>query len=383
MDEFSDLIPRFDLQGMDLQLDRMRAALHELEGPYRDVPAIQVAGTNGKGSIVRFIETALLRADVPCGVTTSPHLISWCERIRVEGELIPAATLRSLLLNLQEVSRHNRLTPFELLTTAALVHFQCQCVELLVLEVALSVVTTRMEQSVETLERETLQALDNFSRNANKNNLERLRFVKDKQSRLEYRLEGVREELQRFLDDDEDMVKMVLSRQNYLTPGSGVARSTDEVEVSGRGALSSSGEERHSGEGTEKMPVARASLTPGEHIDLDMVEELLEHYYATLDHCYDRAKAMEDFIENSERVINIGLDTARNSLIRLELVLTASTFSLTLWEVVGAVLGENVEIPSFMGQNHPAFWYINGATLLACLMVFALIVSYCRSERLL
>ena len=137
MDEFSDLIPRFDLQGMDLQLDRMRAALNDLEEPCRDVPAIQVAGTNGKGSIVRFIETALLRADVHCGVTTSPHLISWCERIRVEGELIPAATLRSLLLDLQEVSRRNRLTPFELLTTAALVHFQRQCVELLVLEVGL------------------------------------------------------------------------------------------------------------------------------------------------------------------------------------------------------------------------------------------------------
>jgi len=137
MDEFSDLIPRFDLQGMDLQLDRMQAALQELEGPCRDVPAIQVAGTNGKGSIVRFIETALLRADVHCGVTTSPHLISWCERIRVSAEVIPEATLRSLLLDLQEVSRRNRLTPFELLTTTALVHFQRQCVELLVLEVGL------------------------------------------------------------------------------------------------------------------------------------------------------------------------------------------------------------------------------------------------------
>ena len=137
MDEFSDLIPRFDLQGMDLQLDRMRAALHELEGPCRDVPAIQVAGTNGKGSIARFIETALLRADVHCGVTTSPHLISWCERIRVAADVISAAKLRSLLLDLQEVSRRNRLTPFELLTTAALVHFQRQCVELLVLEVGL------------------------------------------------------------------------------------------------------------------------------------------------------------------------------------------------------------------------------------------------------
>ena len=137
MDEFSDLIPRFDLQGMDLQLDRMRAALHQLRGPCRDVPAIQVAGTNGKGSIVRFIETALVRAGVHCGVTTSPHLISWCERIRVKGEVINATTLRSLLLDLQEVSRRNRLTPFELLTAAAMVHFQRHCIELLVLEVGL------------------------------------------------------------------------------------------------------------------------------------------------------------------------------------------------------------------------------------------------------
>ena len=52
-------------------------------------------------------------------------------------------------------------------------------------------------------------------------------------------------------------------------------------------------------------------------------------------------------------------------------------------EVVGAVLGENVEIPHFMGENSPAFWYINGATLMVCVLVFLLIVGYCRNERLL
>jgi len=259
--------------------------------------------------------------------------------------------------------------------------------ELLALEVALSVVTNRMEMSVETLERETLQVLDKFSRKASKDNLERLRVVKDKQSRLEYRLEGVREELQRFLDDDEDMVKMVLSRQHPLAaPEEEQPRSGREVEISGRGTATEDGAVPLD-DSTERPSRLRTSglqdFTAGEHMELDMVEELLEHYYATLDHCYDRAKAMEDFIANSERVINIGLDTARNSLIRLELVLTASTFSLTLWEVVGAVLGENVEIPHFMGENSPAFWYINGATLMACVLVFLLIVGYCRNERLL
>ena len=41
MDDLSDLIPRFDLRGMDLQLDRMEAALHELDHPCRTIPAIQ------------------------------------------------------------------------------------------------------------------------------------------------------------------------------------------------------------------------------------------------------------------------------------------------------------------------------------------------------
>ena len=42
MDDLSDLIPRFDLRGMDLQLDRMDAALRELDHPCRTIPAIQV-----------------------------------------------------------------------------------------------------------------------------------------------------------------------------------------------------------------------------------------------------------------------------------------------------------------------------------------------------
>ena len=55
MDDFSDLLPRFDLRGMDLQLDRMQAALQELANPAATIPAIQVVGTNGKGSIVGFL----------------------------------------------------------------------------------------------------------------------------------------------------------------------------------------------------------------------------------------------------------------------------------------------------------------------------------------
>ena len=137
MDELSDLIPRFDLRGMDLQLNRMHAALHELDHPCQAVPAIQVLGTNGKGSIVSFLESALCAAGLRCGVTTSPHLVSWCERIRIQGEPIAVETLRSQLQALQPLNERHRLTPFELLVIAAFLEFQRHACELLVLEVGL------------------------------------------------------------------------------------------------------------------------------------------------------------------------------------------------------------------------------------------------------
>ena len=137
MDDLSDLIPRFDLRGMDLQLDRMQAALNDLNHPCQSVPAIQVIGTNGKGSIVSFLEAALCTAGLRCGVTTSPHLVSWCERIRIQGESIAVETLRSQLQALQPLNERHRLTPFELLVIAAFLEFQRHACELLVLEVGL------------------------------------------------------------------------------------------------------------------------------------------------------------------------------------------------------------------------------------------------------
>ena len=135
--DLSDLIPRFDLRGMDLQLDRMQAALEALRSPCQEVPAIQVAGTNGKGSIASFLASALHRAEIRCGLTTSPHLISWCERICVDGRPIAHDCLRDALIALRPISDHHRLTPFEQLLAVALSHFHREQVELLVLEVGL------------------------------------------------------------------------------------------------------------------------------------------------------------------------------------------------------------------------------------------------------
>jgi dihydrofolate synthase / folylpolyglutamate synthase len=96
-----------------------------------------VAGTNGKGSVCALLHSALSCAGLRCGLFTSPHLVSWCERIRLGPDLITPAQLRSLLSDLQPLARRHDLTPFELITAAAFLAFAAAKQEIVVLEVGL------------------------------------------------------------------------------------------------------------------------------------------------------------------------------------------------------------------------------------------------------
>ena len=135
--ELGDLLPSFDVRGMDLSLDRMAMALQQLNQPAGSIPAVQVVGTNGKGSIACLIHHGLMAAGLRSGLTTSPHLVSWCERIRVNDQLISLADLRLTLEGLQPVVEQCRLTPFEQVICSALIHFERHQPDWLVLEAGL------------------------------------------------------------------------------------------------------------------------------------------------------------------------------------------------------------------------------------------------------
>ena len=135
--ELSDLLPGFDVRGMDLSLDRMRLALDQLHQPASSIPAVQIVGTNGKGSIACLIHHGLMAAGLRSGLTTSPHLVSWCERIRVNDQLISLAGLRHTLEQLQPVVERCGLTPFEQIICCALIHFEAHQPHWLVLEAGL------------------------------------------------------------------------------------------------------------------------------------------------------------------------------------------------------------------------------------------------------
>jgi len=136
-DDFADLIEPFSRRGVDLGLERLKAALADLGHPERRFAAVQVAGTNGKGSICTLVHRVLLAAGIRAGLYTSPHLQSWTERIRLGAEPIAPAGLRRHLEIAAPVGRNHGLTPFELVTAAAFLAFAEAKLPLVVLEVGL------------------------------------------------------------------------------------------------------------------------------------------------------------------------------------------------------------------------------------------------------
>ncbi len=133
----NNLLSTFNTRGIDLSLKRIELVYEEIGKPCHDIPAIQIVGTNGKGSIASFLISSLKKAGIKTGATTSPHLVSWTERICVDSELITLVELHELLTELSPIFQKHRLTSFECLTATALKYFSNKKVSLLVLEVGL------------------------------------------------------------------------------------------------------------------------------------------------------------------------------------------------------------------------------------------------------
>jgi dihydrofolate synthase/folylpolyglutamate synthase len=115
-------------------LDRMRALLAELGNPELTYPAIHVVGTNGKSTATVTIEQLLLSEGLSVGSTISPHLASWSERIRVNGE---EADFEEAVERVRPAAERLEATQFEIVTAAALQAFADADVDVAVVEAGL------------------------------------------------------------------------------------------------------------------------------------------------------------------------------------------------------------------------------------------------------
>jgi dihydrofolate synthase/folylpolyglutamate synthase len=124
-------------QEIRLGLERIRTVAQRLDLLQVDVPIVTVGGTNGKGSTVAALEAIYTAAGYNVGVYTSPHLLVFNERIRVNQQLISDASLCDIFSKIEIIRDGIHLTYFEMATLAALMHFKLQQVDVMILEVGL------------------------------------------------------------------------------------------------------------------------------------------------------------------------------------------------------------------------------------------------------
>jgi len=119
-------------------LDRISTFLDILGSPHRCGRFVHIAGTNGKGSVAAMIAKSLSLAGLKTGLYTSPHLLSFRERIRIDGHSIPHAKVIDGVKRLKEKSGAvPGLTFFEIWTALAFDYFAAEKTDIAVIETGL------------------------------------------------------------------------------------------------------------------------------------------------------------------------------------------------------------------------------------------------------
>ena len=137
LSQWLEYIQRQHPESIELGLDRVREVATRLGLGRPAAQVITVAGTNGKGSTVAFIEAIARAGGWKVGAYTSPHLLRYNERVRIEAEEVADDALVAAFAVVEAARGDTPLTYFEFGTLAALWLFQRASLDLAVLEVGL------------------------------------------------------------------------------------------------------------------------------------------------------------------------------------------------------------------------------------------------------
>lgn len=124
---------------INLGLERIKAVLDLLGNPQEKIKVIHIAGTNGKGSVCAILSNILKCSDIKTGLYTSPHLVEYTERIKINNKEISKADFAQYIKEITSLAnKHNiTLTEFEILTACAFKYFADNNVDIAVMETGL------------------------------------------------------------------------------------------------------------------------------------------------------------------------------------------------------------------------------------------------------
>jgi dihydrofolate synthase/folylpolyglutamate synthase len=122
--------------GIKLGLENIRRLIDELHLDLAGARVIHVAGTNGKGSVCAMIDSICRAQKYRTGLFTSPHLVTFRERIRVNGEMISEETVAAALTKIRDLvaAWEPHPTFFEITTALGLQHFAAARIDIAILE---------------------------------------------------------------------------------------------------------------------------------------------------------------------------------------------------------------------------------------------------------
>lgn len=120
-------------------LQRTECLLEKLGNPEKQLKFVHVAGTNGKGSTSAFLASILKKASYKTGLFTSPFIVEFNDRIRINGENISHQRLKEVTLKVKEAaeSMEDHPTEFELMTAVAFLYFAEEKCDIVVCEVGM------------------------------------------------------------------------------------------------------------------------------------------------------------------------------------------------------------------------------------------------------
>lgn len=123
--------------GVKLGLDNVKHFLNHIKNPQRNLRAIHIAGSNGKGSTAAFIASILIECGYKTGLYTSPHFVKFNERITINGEQIDNKYVAGFITKHWNHIMEHELTFFEVTTALAFEYFSNMSVDYAIIETGL------------------------------------------------------------------------------------------------------------------------------------------------------------------------------------------------------------------------------------------------------
>ncbi|WMY95303.1 MAG: bifunctional tetrahydrofolate synthase/dihydrofolate synthase [Arsenophonus sp.] len=158
-------------KNIDMGIDRINIVANNLDLLNPAPKVVTVSGTNGKGTTCHILESILIETGIKVGVYSSPHLLNYTERVRIQGKTLPEIEFCRVFSDIESKRDNTTLTYFEYGTLAALQLFKEAKLDLVILEVGLGGLfdaTNIIDSTISVITNIELDHLDWFGKDREK-----------------------------------------------------------------------------------------------------------------------------------------------------------------------------------------------------------------------